>query len=736
MNRDIEISYQRIPGGPLTIFFRAFAPIQCGAPLLELGEFEIRELCNALGDECRRAESASGVRATELSSAKSRFVLVNGWQSWSFAGELAGGERPRRACIKRDLNLFADHPAEAELRNLARRFGHRHDHISHFMLGLRAGELRLLLASDNVARGCGAGFPIAAMATLRDGSETSAAAASSARATPQTPDASPQSAIPQPAARRLPPLSFLLRDNRVRVFAYAEGGVFDRGEVIARISALIEPSYFSLKDRLASLWGASARFGDLRWLAAPVPRKLDADGAKAATPAPVISAATATSSVPASCAAPIANSLTAAATMGTAAPAAAAAVSSPYPGSIGGYASWYNHYTDIDERIIGEDLAAIRSNDNFVNARFIQRGAPAVFQIDDGWQTMVGDWTAHSTKFPGGMARMADRIRQQGLIPGIWLAPFLLRPDSETAREHPEWLLRDTTGKPVKAGWNPNWSGDVWCLDLSLEQVEGYLIQLFDTVVNGWGFRYLKLDFLYAGFMRGSFAGRKGGAWQHYARIIARILEFSLARDGSAVAFLSCGAPIEPTAPFMPLMRSGADTREHWEWPQLKLIGHQGRPSAKMNMRDSIGRALLDKTLLLCDPDVVFCRTERTSLRDTEKFLVGMTAAMFGSQLMVSDDPAGFGAAQSPSDRMSEPEFTAQLIEWLAKLSGHEFAVQRSARRSPEVYHFYSRDGVVYGGINLSERMNHFMSAGVGPDAGSAADAIPIPPHSLLIFGA
>ncbi len=99
---------------------------------------------------------------------------------------------------------------------------------------------------------------------------------------------------------------------------------------------------------------------------------------------------------------------------------------------------------------------------------------------------------------------------------------------------------------------------------------------------------------------------------------------------------------------------------------------------------------------------------------------------------------------------MSESEFTAQLIEWLAKLDSREFAVQRSARRSPEVYHFYSRDGSIYGGINLSDRTNHFMSPKVPIDAetgvaisataanisNDTAGAIPIPPHSLLIFGA
>lgn len=721
MNCDIEVRFQRIPGGVLTIFFRACAPIQCDTPLLELGEFEVRELCNALGDECRRAESASGMRATELLAARTRFVLVNGWQSWSFAGELAGGERPRRALLKRDLNLFSDHPAETALRRLARRFGHRRDHISHFMLGLRAGELRLVLVSDNVER----------LRREANGAATDFAAAQAGTTL------APQFVAPQPAATPLPPLSFLLRGNTVRVFAYAEGASFARGEVVARVAVLIAPDYFSLKDRLAAFWGAGTRFDDLRWFAAPMSGE---EAAAVADGAPESANMAATS-----VSAPTTN------------PNIAKAA---FSGVIGGYASWYNHYTKIDERIISEDLGAIRTNDNFVNACFIRCGEPAVFQIDDGWETAVGDWTPHKGKFPGGMAKMAERIRQQGLIPGIWLAPFLLMPNSATARAHPDWLLMDRRGSPVKAGWNPNWGGDVWCLDLSRPQVEDYLMQLFDTIVNSWGFRYLKLDFLYAGLLRGAFAGRKGGAWQHYNRIMARILEFARAKDGSPVAFLSCGAPIESTAPFMPLMRSGADTREHWDWPLLRLIGHQGRPSAKMNMRDSIGRALMDKTLLLNDPDVIFCRTDRTSLKDTEKFLVGMVATMFGSQLMSSDDPSGFGAGSPAPDRLSETDFTAQLIGWYLKLGSREFAVQRSARRSSEVFHFYSRDGSVYGGINLSNRMNYFMSARLPPstdaedsrdieeesagakgvaedaDVAEASGAVPILPHSLLIFGA
>ncbi len=668
MNPHIEATFQRLPGDVLKIVFRACEDIRCGEPLLELGECEVSELCHALGDECRAAESASGVQAAKLEEPRSRFVLVNGWQSWSFAGELAGSERPRRAFYRRALNLFVDHPAEVALRQRARRFGRRHDYISHFLLGLRAGELRLLLVSDNVGRCAGA------------------------QAADRVLDA------------YLPPLSFLLRDRTVRIFAYAEGASFARGEIVGRVAVLIAADYFALKDRLGQLWGATRRFDDLRWLSSGW-----------------------TTNEAAAEAAPEALSR-----------------SSFFNGVIGGYASWYNHYTAIDERIIGEDLESIRANANLVHAYFIARGRPAVFQIDDGWERTVGDWQPHPEKFPNGMARIAWRIREEGLVPGIWIAPFLLMPGSNLAMAHPDWILRNQRGAPVKAGWNPNWGGEVWALDLSLPQVEAYLVELFDTVVNTWGYRYLKLDFLYAGLMRGVFQGRKGGAWQHYARIMSRMLDFSHARDGSPVAFLSCGAPIESTAPFMPLMRSGADTREHWEWPEARLIGHQGRPSAKVNMRGSIGRSLLNKTLLLCDPDVVFCRTERTSLSDTEKFLIGIVAAMFGSQIMSSDDPASFGKSAPPPGRLDEEAFTQQLIEWYGRLEGKEFGVERSHLRVRDVYHFFSRDRKIYGGINLSDREGVFVLGGASAAAALRTDgesvrpsaAAPLPRHSLLIFGA
>ena len=55
-----------------------------------------------------------------------------------------------------------------------------------------------------------------------------------------------------------------------------------------------------------------------------------------------------------------------------------------------GYTSWYNYYQNINEEIITRDLEAL---DN----RF------DVFQIDDGYETFVGDWLdVDPVKFPNG----------------------------------------------------------------------------------------------------------------------------------------------------------------------------------------------------------------------------------------------------------------------------------------------------------------------------------------------
>ena len=151
------------------------------------------------------------------------------------------------------------------------------------------------------------------------------------------------------------------------------------------------------------------------------------------------------------------------------------------------WCSWYSLYTGITEarllKILG-DLGDLPFE---------------VFQVDDGWQVAIGDWEPNA-KFPGGMAGMASQIRAAGRKAGLWLAPLLAVPSSRLYRAHPDWLLRDAHGRPVSAGFN--WGENLYALDTTLPEVLDWLRALMQKV-RGWGYEYVKLDFLYAGALPG-----------------------------------------------------------------------------------------------------------------------------------------------------------------------------------------------------------------------------------------
>ncbi|MDR2403802.1 MAG: alpha-galactosidase [Spirochaetaceae bacterium] len=380
----------------------------------------------------------------------------------------------------------------------------------------------------------------------------------------------------------------------------------------------------------------------------------------------------------------------------------------------GGYESWYNHYTDINEQLILEDLEGLGKTGNLIKLRYQDRQKPMVFQIDDGWERAVGEWEINTRRFPRGLAPVAAEITGAGYIPGLWLAPFLVTRHSRIFTERPGWLLReppemsvaavpklksawsreqppeDRPGRLVRAGFNPNWSGPFYCLDLSRKDVLEYLRGIMDRVIDEWGFRYIKLDFLYAGFLSGAFA-EGGSPYEHYERACSLLTGRNKTAGGLPVAYLGCGLPLGPSYRHFPLSRIGADTREEWVWKTAKILGHVGAPGAYTSLMDTIGRSFMDGTIYINDPDVVFLRSRNCKLTEDEKELVALTNFLLGGQIMFSDDPLRLEEA----DRVLSRRIAA-LYE---KLEHDEYGATRIAR---EVFRLESRSGRTAGLINLS----------------------------------
>jgi alpha-galactosidase len=429
----------------------------------------------------------------------------------------------------------------------------------------------------------------------------------------------------------LPPVSFRINRKQALISAeiYCPGKKWAEGETAAEIAIFFVPGFFSLKDALKNLYRQEETFRTVEFL-------------------------------------------------GT---------------QPGGYESWYNHYTDINEKLILEDLDGLDKTENLIKLRYRDRQKPAVFQIDDGWEKAVGDWEINTERFPQGLAPIAARIEDAGYIPGLWLAPFLVTKRSRIFSEKSEWVLREKPGgKPVSAGFNHLWDGQYYCLDISRQDVLEYLQGLMDKAIDEWGFRYLKLDFLYAGLFSGAFAAG-GSPQEHYSRACAILTNRVRNAAGRPTAYLGCGLPLGLSYRSFPLSRIGADTREEWDWKLVKYLGHTGRPSAYVNLMDTIGRSFLNGTVYINDPDVIFLRSKNCKLSENEKELIALVNFLLAGQIMFSDDPLHLTAA--------DILLTQRIAGLYDTLGDDEYGAVRIDR---DVFRLESRSGKTAGLINLSDK--------------------------------
>ena len=284
-----------------------------------------------------------------------------------------------------------------------------------------------------------------------------------------------------------------------------------------------------------------------------------------------------------------------------------------------GYTSWYDHYQDIDEIKIISDLAGLDS----------MPAKPDVFQIDDGYETFVGDWFDVDTqKFPCGLESIVKSIEQKGLIPGIWLAPFLCERDSKLYRQHPDWLLTDRHGKPVYTGCN--WSGG-YALDIYNGQVREYIRRVL-AHYKQLGFKLFKLDFLYAACMLPRRSKTRG-------EVMADAMDF-LRRELQGCMILGCGVPLASAFGKVDFCRIGCDmTLDYDDKPHMRLT-HSERPSTKNTMADTVFRRQLSGRAFLNDPDVFLLRDTNTKLTAHEKKNLAFVNALCGGVLFTSDNCA------------------------------------------------------------------------------------------------
>jgi len=296
-----------------------------------------------------------------------------------------------------------------------------------------------------------------------------------------------------------------------------------------------------------------------------------------------------------------------------------------------GYTSWYRHYQDIDAGTLMHDLEGMER----VLSDIDTTGLDLLFQIDDGF-AKVGDWLdVDRSRFPEGLAPLAEAAHSRGMLAGLWLAPFVCERESKLFSEHPEWLLRDEEGRLTRAGGN--WSG-AFALDVRAQEVRDHLAQVFETV-RSWGFDVLKLDFLYAACLELHDGLNRG-------QLMADALDFLRECAGNDVRLLLCGVPITSAMGRCEYCRIGADVGLDWDdVPHMRLL-HRERVSTKNSLANARGRAHLNGRAFLCDPDVIILREDGVSFSASQRVEMFVTDTSTGGVLLTSDDMGAWDESQ------------------------------------------------------------------------------------------
>jgi alpha-galactosidase len=319
-----------------------------------------------------------------------------------------------------------------------------------------------------------------------------------------------------------------------------------------------------------------------------------------------------------------------------------------------GWTSWYRHFTKISQNQLLHDLAGVADS-----------GLPfRYFQVDDGWQTHVGDWLSVKPEFPDGMGHWARQVRARGMVPGLWLAPFVVSRHADLFRKNPDWLLRDAHGKPLRVGWNPMWGGWYYALDVYHAGVRDYLSGVFHVATEKWGYEMFKLDFLFAACLAPP-PGKTRGQVMHEAMCLLR--DWVGPRQ-----ILACGAPLGSALGQVDFMRIGGDIHLEWEHRLLGLLRHRERVDTLASLRSTLGRWLLDGRAWGNDPDVFILRSEGQSLTPTQQHTVLTINALLGTLLFTSDDVGAYA-----------PEQMAELEE---ALNLRPCRVERVREVLPDVY--------------------------------------------------
>lgn len=173
--------------------------------------------------------------------------------------------------------------------------------------------------------------------------------------------------------------------------------------------------------------------------------------------------------------------------------------------------------------------------------------------IDDGWQKEWGEWVENE-KFACGLDHVAKRIREEGFLPGIWMAPLLIRKKAPMAAEHVDWFCRGEDGELIVSD-----EGATYVIDPTIPEAADFIINNYKYLYAA-GYRLFKIDYLSPLLHVKSFHDPEATPYSALRELIMAIRR----ETGPDAVILGCSLPIQCGADIAPSMRIGVDIHNHF----------------------------------------------------------------------------------------------------------------------------------------------------------------------------
>ncbi len=278
-------------------------------------------------------------------------------------------------------------------------------------------------------------------------------------------------------------------------------------------------------------------------------------------------------------------------------------VTRPAKPSLTVFCTWYFYTFNFNSTHLDEELGTIKAKEIPLD----------VFQIDDGWMDSYGNYEPSPGKFPDGMEVVAKKIAHAGMMPGIWVAPFVIDEGSPVLSKYPDIIQRDAEGKPAVYDTSTN---QCYIIDPTAPLAEEFLKGIF-LKLKSWGFRYFKLDWLRClyEFKEVRFHNPKVN------RVVAYHSALKIIRDalGPECFLLTCGGLSDPAGVnLIDGVRTSKDVRGIWDGPEgVPMSG------ALIQIKQNMFRSYSNR-FFHTDPDATQIRLRDKPFFENERKCVGV----------------------------------------------------------------------------------------------------------------